>query len=73
MSKSPCYGCAERYVGCHANCEAYSDFREVYDKEMQTIRTAKEKNSARQGYISDKQFANAIKNRKVKVFKQTKK
>ena len=72
MSKSPCFGCGEREVGCHSLCEKYIDFRFIYDEEQRIIRKNKEKN-ARQGFVSDKQFANAIKNNKNRVFKQTKK
>lgn len=24
--KSPCLGCADRYIGCHASCSRYKDF-----------------------------------------------
>lgn len=25
-TRSPCYGCGSRAVGCHAKCAAYQDF-----------------------------------------------
>lgn len=29
--KSNCYGCADRYVGCHANCESYKQYKAKVD------------------------------------------
>ena len=28
MKAAPCYGCADRTVGCHAECEKYATWRE---------------------------------------------
>ena len=25
---SPCFGCPDRVLGCHADCEKYNDFKE---------------------------------------------
>ena len=32
MNKSPCYGCENREIGCHAKCEAYITFRTEQDR-----------------------------------------
>lgn len=32
MLNSPCKNCPDRYVGCHAECEKYKDFRKNYDE-----------------------------------------
>lgn len=30
--QSPCYGCGDRQIGCHAECEKYRSFRCEADK-----------------------------------------
>ena len=30
--KAPCYGCADRRIGCHADCEQYKAFRAERDE-----------------------------------------
>ena len=71
MRTSPCYGCEDRYVGCHSKCGKYIDFQSVHEEEKETIRKNKEKESARQGYMTSRQFANALRSNKNRVFKQT--
>ena len=29
--KAPCYGCPERTVGCHENCDRYKEFKAKKD------------------------------------------
>ncbi len=31
--KPPCYGCTERKVGCHGNCEGYAEFQKKVQKQ----------------------------------------
>ena len=45
MAKSQCYGCTERYVGCHSKCESYKEFKSKHDEEMRVQREAREKES----------------------------
>ena len=30
----PCKGCSERYLGCHAGCESYKEYRAKKDQEI---------------------------------------
>lgn len=69
---APCKGCEKRMVGCHANCEEYIQFREEHERLQNTIRKEKARRSARQGTMTDRQFANAGQSFN-KVFKQHKK
>jgi hypothetical protein len=70
-TKSPCYGCENRQAGCHAECEDYIQYKAIHDEEIETIRANKQKN-ARQHYMTDKEFRNALSGRnKNRVFKQT--
>ena len=32
LKRSPCYGCADRHLGCHSSCEKYEKFRERLDE-----------------------------------------
>lgn len=72
MTTSPCYGCEDRFVGCHAECSRYIEFQDVHKNEQETIRKNREKDSARQAYMTNKQFQNALRSHKNRVFKQTK-
>ena len=31
-NKPPCKGCEDRYVGCHAKCERFEEYRKIRDK-----------------------------------------
>lgn len=47
MGYSPCMGCEERKVGCHATCEKYADFCELRDIEKEArMRKSSRENSA---------------------------
>lgn len=32
MEAAPCWGCAERAAGCHANCKKYGAYRAEVDR-----------------------------------------
>lgn len=49
--KSPCYGCTERKVGCHSNCDTYLDFQQKV-KEQNAKRDMI--NAYRNGYVIEK-------------------
>ena len=42
LRRSPCYDCAGRHIGCHADCKAYGEFR----KRLDEINKEKEKETA---------------------------
>ena len=44
---SPCKGCKDRKIGCHAGCEAYKDFRFRLDE----INKAQHKNDDLHEYM----------------------
>ena len=70
-TNSPCYGCQERSVGCHAECEGYREFLEIHEQEIEVIRKNKSEN-ARQEYLSEREFKNRLHGHsKNRVFKQT--
>ena len=35
MKGTPCYGCEERHVNCHADCEEYIEFQKRREEERQ--------------------------------------
>lgn len=73
MTTSPCFQCSEKEPpDCHTYCEKYIEFCEIHKQEKETIRRNKEKDSARQAYMTNKQFQNALRSHKNRVFKQTK-
>lgn len=39
--ESKCYGCEERYPGCHDKCEHYRAWKAAIDAENEKIRTEK--------------------------------
>lgn len=39
--KSKCYGCKERYLGCHDKCEDYRAWKAAIDTENEKIRAEK--------------------------------
>jgi len=42
---SPCYGCADRTVGCHGKCERHSEWKQKRDSDMgERIEAAKGRN-----------------------------
>lgn len=46
--KSTCYKCADRYVGCHSECEKYKEFTAWNDKRLEDL--AKEVNLSDETY-----------------------
>ena len=40
----PCKGCSERYLGCHAGCERYAEYRVKKDKETARRRAESDAN-----------------------------
>lgn len=50
LLKNKCYGCKERYSGCHSSCNDYKLFTEELDK----IKREKRKNDIYNGYMADK-------------------
>ena len=71
---SPCYECKrpQKRIGCHSGCEEYIRFCDENTALREKIRREKERRSARQKYMTDKQFQNAGQSFN-KVFKQHKK
>ena len=43
MLDAPCFQCSARLLGCHAQCDKWLMWRDVKDKENETIRSNKEK------------------------------
>ena len=41
MRDAPCYFCKSRLIGCHAQCDKWSIWREIKDKQNDTIREVK--------------------------------
>lgn len=41
MIKSPCYNCADRKVGCHSECDLYSDYKKRKFDRHEAIRREK--------------------------------
>ena len=39
--KPPCKDCAERYVGCHSQCDAYQSYVEKNQRNREEIQRAK--------------------------------
>ena len=39
--RNQCRNCQERQVGCHANCERYSEFRRAIDEDKRLKEAAK--------------------------------
>lgn len=54
--KNECYGCTDRYVGCHSKCERYADFY-IRNEERKNAKHAEIK-----GYVEWKTYK--IDNRK---------
>ena len=72
-TKSPCFECDNRTVGCHANCEQYAEFQNVHNNEVEEIRRNKEKTSTRKERMSDRRFAYSLKKGENRVFKNHRK
>ena len=43
-SKCPCYGCNDRSITCHSECEKYIDWKTEHDAERERIRQERELN-----------------------------
>lgn len=43
--KSPCFGCEERHVGCHAECCRYLEWRKQKDEQNEAVRAEKISNN----------------------------
>lgn len=50
-TKSACYGCEERYLGCHRECEKYKEFKNEIEKQKKY----------KQDYINKKQWREDLK------------
>ena len=50
---SPCKECGNRYVGCHADCSLYMDFRKRLNDQNETIRQEREKDYEWYGKVKD--------------------
>lgn len=53
MTKSPCYNCNKRSVGCHATCSDYLEWKEIHENERQLINEMRKKH--------DRQILNSCK------------
>lgn len=70
-TQPPCKDCEQRHPGCHGSCKSYINYKEKHEQELKTIRERRAKESARTGYMTDRQFKNAIgSHNRNKVFKQ---
>lgn len=49
---SPCYGCKEREVGCHANCERFAAWKKAHMDEQCRIRTQIENDNIYYNYCA---------------------
>lgn len=54
MVDNACYGCTERFVGCHANCEKYIAWNEERQKTLAEARERNRKKDAIEGYYAAK-------------------
>lgn len=55
MSKdSPCFGCKERHIGCHATCSKYGSWNAAHKKELAAKRKASVAENAADGYAIDR-------------------
>lgn len=50
-SKANCYGCEDRHVGCHAECERYRAWRSELTEYKERVRKKKEPKTIVQEYI----------------------
>ena len=41
--KGGCYGCEERSLGCHSDCEKYKEWKEKHDERQAEIRMRRDK------------------------------
>ena len=37
-AQCPCFGCNQRHIGCHADCERYAEWHEYRTQELQHLR-----------------------------------
>lgn len=37
MTENPCFGCEDRYPGCHCDCGAFFIWRQVHEAERKEI------------------------------------
>jgi len=44
MPENNCRGCSRRYVGCHAVCDSYNNFKRALEERKETIRKEREEN-----------------------------
>ena len=49
--ESPCKGCDKRFVGCHASCESYKNFREELKKQKDIINKKKQTQTNLDGFF----------------------
>lgn len=47
---SPCKSCEKRFVGCHATCKDYEDYRSVLTARFKLIQAEKRKNNILNDY-----------------------
>lgn len=50
-SKSPCYQCEKRYVGCHSKCEEYISFSKENEEYRENLH---KQNRLEHGFYHDK-------------------
>ena len=63
--ETPCYGCGDRFVGCHSQCEKYKAFRE------ESLRRYQKKQM--EWRIDDVNWTGRDKSKKLKMGKNKKK
>lgn len=51
MIQGPCKDCAERFIGCHAQCLKYIDYRQKLDVEKNKVQEKKDKDYDERRYI----------------------
>lgn len=62
MKTDPCYECEKRYVGCHADCDDYKEWK----ARQQTATEAKHKDRRRQGMLNSYTMQEVAKNTRKK-------
>lgn len=52
--KIPCYGCSERFIGCHSYCEEYKAWTAKNKEILQQKVEQRKKDDVIYGYIKDR-------------------
>ena len=50
MEKMKCYGCEERYPGCHGKCDYYTEWKKIHDEKKARINEYESEKSAERSH-----------------------